>query len=357
MKKIILLFLLVLGLLMSTFIESAYAINTKTAKDEIGNISIESNQKIDDNLFTAGNTVSIKGVIEDDLFVAGNIINIEGEIKGNLFAAGNTINISGKINKDAFLAGNMINIQDNANIARDIAIGANSITINGKIGRNVFSGSSMLSINGQVEGDINAGTSSINIGDNAKIEGKFKYTNDKELNIQNSSLVKKGIEFNQIKSSEINITLKTKIITWLLGLIQFIILGIIFVLIIPKYFQKISEIITKNTLKNIGVGFIIFAIIPIAIFITIITIIGIPLSMIILGLFVLFSFLAKYWCAYCLGKYIGKNKYSPIVAMIVGATLLQILFFIPIIGFVAKIIILFIGLGAIYLSKPLSNAK
>lgn len=354
MKKIILKIIIVITLL-TLYANPAYAINPINTDKDTGNVTIESNQKIDDSIITAGNTISIKGTIEDNVFVAGSNINIDGEIKGNLFAIGNTININGQVKKDAFIIGNTVTIDEKAIIGKDLAFGGNTLQINGKINRNVWAGCSIITISNFIGGNLKINTSSIKVSENADIEGKLIYNAEKEINIENKETIKGGIEFNKIQNNKGKNTIKEKFYSWTIGLIQFILIGIILILIMPKYFQKLSEIITKNTFKSAGIGIIIFAIIPVIFFITLITIIGIPLSMILLGLIILFSYLAKFWCAYALGKYIIKNKYSAIISLILGAIILQTLFIIPIIGFLTKLIIIFIGLGSIYLSKPFDS--
>lgn len=336
-------------------IPKAHAITTISASEDSGDVTVESNETIDDNLATAGNNVYIRGVIEDDLFVAGANIKIEGEIKGNLFAAGNTVTISGKVHQDAFLGGNMVTIEDKASVGRDLLAGGNLVLIEGNVERNVLAGAANLDINGTIEGDVKAGTNSLNLGDNAKINGKLEYSGEKEIEENKTSKVQGEVKYDKPQKTKTNFT--SQISGWFVGLVKFLFVGILLVLLLPKWFDKIADVMGSNTLKSIGIGFLMLIIAPIIALIGLIILIGMPIAFIIGLIYILLLYIAKYWVAYCLGKTIGKGKWSPIITMIVGVVILQIIFLIPYIGVIAKFVVILAALGAIYLSKPLVSAK
>lgn len=336
----------------------AQALTTIKTSGDSADVSIESNEIIDDNVMTAGNNIYIRGVINDDLFVAGSNIKIEGEIKGNLFAAGNSINITGKIDKDVFLGGNFISISDNATIGRDLFIGGNLIEIDGNIGRNISIGGSIINLNGKAIGNANISAQTLNLGENSQIQGNLDYQTEKEIAQDKNSHIAGEIKYNQPdtnnkQKNNYNLNLSS----WLISLLQFLIIGILLVLIIPKWFNQIGETIQKQTLKSIGIGIIISIVAPILILIALITILGMPIAMIAGIIYVLLLAMARFWVAYCIGLWIGKNKFSPIITIIVGVLILQLIFLIPIISIIAKIIIMIIGLGAIYIVNPLKSAK
>lgn len=342
----------------------AKALTTINASDETGNVTVESNENINDNLATAGNNVYIRGIIEDDLFVAGSNINIEGEIKGNLFAAGNMVTINGKIHQDAFVAGNNVTFGENTSVGRDLYTAGNLLNINGEIGRNLMVGSAMLNLNAIVNGNTNAQTSSLKLGENASILGSLTYTGDTKIDTNNEQ-VKGEISYqepekntnNENNNNVSSIFTFGVIFNWIRSLLSFIAIGILLVLLMPKWFDKIGDIIAKNTLKSMGIGFLILIVAPIAAIIAIFTIIGIPITIIITLLYILILYIAKYWVAYCLGKYIGKGKWSPIATIAIGALILQIIFIIPFIGGLASFLTMLAGTGAIWLANPMSSAK
>lgn len=355
-KKFLTIFL---GVLMALFFMSSKTQAITTIKSENnGSITLESNENINDNVATAGNDIYIRGTIEDDLFVAGSNIKIDGEIKGNLFAAANTIEINGKIDKDTFLAGNSINIGENATLGQDAFIAGNILNIKGNIERNLSIGGSYINLDSNIKGDTKVTGQTLVIGDNAILDGNLNYTSEKELSSTEQEKIKGNTSYTQPneKTNQKN-NYNIDFTSWFVSLLQFLLFGIIIVLLMPKWTDEIAEYIKKDTLKTIGIGILAFIVVPILMIIMLITIVGIPIAIVTGLLFTLFIMFARFWVAYCIGKWIGKNKYSPIVTILVGALILQIIFLIPILSILAKIVVIFAGLGAIYLSNPLKSAK
>ena len=356
MKKIFTYFLVFIAFF--TIKTSAYAFSTISANNETGDVSINSDQTINDNVATAGNNVTIKGIINDDLYVAGANVTIDGEIKGTLFAAGNIVTINGKVDKDALIAGNVINVNSSSTIARDLFTAGNTITVDGKVGRDLYTTGAQSLLNNEVDGNVKAAIGAINLGNQAKIKGQLDYSNDKELTFNNKEAIEGGINFNKISTSESSTnTFQQQAINWLLSLVQFLLIGLILVLIIPKWLDQLATNIQNSFWKNLGIGFLILVAVPIAAIICLITIVGAPLMAILTGIYIFLMYIAKFWVAYYLGKLIGKNKYSPILTMSIGIFVLQILFFIPIIGSLASFATVLVGLGVIYTSNILKNAK
>lgn len=337
---------------------SAYAFSTVSTNNETGDVTIAGDQTINDNVATAGNNVIIKGTINDDLYVAGANITIDGEVKGTLFAAGNMVTINGKVDKDALIAGNVININSSSSIARDLFTAGNTITVDGKVGRDLYTTGAQVSLNNEINGNVKAAIGAINLGDQAKVKGQLSYTNDKELTINHKEAIEGGVNFNQVSdTTTATNNFKQQATNWLMSLLQFLLVSLIFVLIIPKWLDHLSENIKNNFWKNLGIGFLVLIVAPVLAIICLITVVGAPLMFIIAGLYIFFLYLAKFWVAYYLGKLIGKNKYSPILTMVIGVIILQVLFIIPIIGSLASFITVLVGLGSIYTSNILKSAK
>ena len=335
-------------------VQKTHALTTINTK-ESGEASIESNENIDDNVLIFGNNVYIRGTINDDLFVAGANIFIEGQIKGNLFVAGNIVKISGNVNKDVFGLANSFLLESNAYIERDLLMISNYITIDGDIGRNVSIGSTIMSINSQIKGNANITSQTFHLEENASIMGNLNYTSKQPIDSQNNSKINNEIIFTPSEQHEQ--TPKFNIYNWITSLIQFIVAGLILSLLVPKWLHAISKTIKNNILKSTGIGIVISIITPIIVIITLITIIGSPLSLIISILYLLMIVLCRFLVAYCIGSYIGKEKWHPAINMIIGATILHIIFYIPIVSFFVQITVVLIGLGAIYIINPIKTAK
>jgi cytoskeletal protein CcmA (bactofilin family) len=348
MKKTIL--YVILLVILSLTCSTTYALTTISADKTTGNVTIEKDQTIDDNLAVAGNNVIIRGNVKDSLFVAGSNVRIEGDIEGNLIVAGSNVIISGNIGKDAIIAGSSITIDSSSKIGRDLITAGSTVNIDGRTERNIKNGSSQININGVVNGNVDTYSPSITLGNNAKIEGTLKYHNNKEINIPNKEKVIGGIVFEQITQTKPQKSPGSFLFFNFIRLLQTLLLGLIFVLLAPRCFSKTANIVNSEPLKSFGWGILLLVAIPIIAIIVFLTIIGIPASMLLMMIYIFLMPVSYLIVAYYIGGLTGKGKWSPVVTMLIGILILWVIFLIPIISILANLIAVSLGLGAIYLS-------
>jgi cytoskeletal protein CcmA (bactofilin family) len=119
-KNLVLIFALVLAPLLLS-ISPVFSNNTIARKQ----VTITSNQVINDDLYLAGETFTIDGRVKGDAVLAGKQITINGIIDGDLIVAGQTVLINGTVNDDVRIAGQVLMLDSKAKIGDDlIAAGA-----------------------------------------------------------------------------------------------------------------------------------------------------------------------------------------------------------------------------------------
>jgi hypothetical protein len=111
---------------------------------------------VDNDIFLAGQTVTIDGTVQGDTMAVGNLVEINGEITGSLVAAGQTVKINGKIGGTTYVAALFVQIGPNAELTDNIYfVGLDRATEpTSKIGRDLVS----LTLGGKLTGDIGRNT-------------------------------------------------------------------------------------------------------------------------------------------------------------------------------------------------------
>ena len=71
-------------------------------------IVIGKDEIIDDDLFLAGNTITVDGTVNGNLFVMCSRAEINGTVNGNLVFAGQTLIVNGKVRDSSFGGGSEI---------------------------------------------------------------------------------------------------------------------------------------------------------------------------------------------------------------------------------------------------------
>jgi hypothetical protein len=144
-----------------------------------------------------------------------------------------------------------------------------------------------------------------------------------------------------------------KILFWLISTLAFIITGLLVNHILPKQTEEIVSTISTEFWKNLGLGLLFLVVMPLCIVLSAFTVIGIPVAILFLFLFITMIYVSRIYVGLWVGRTIlGYYKESFTTdffwPFLTGTILLGILWFIPLIGWVFKMLILLIGLGAMY---------
>jgi cytoskeletal protein CcmA (bactofilin family) len=358
MKKNVFVFIIVIILTLLSF-SGAYALTTIKSERGIGRVVIESDQIIDDNVATAANTVIVRGTINDSLFVAANSIRIEGTVQGNLIAAGNSIIITGSVQQDVIAAGNVVQLESDGQVGRDFVSTSNATTINGSVTRNVRNASGDLTINGTVNGDVTTASGTIALGSDASVAGNMEYYSETELDIPGAEQVEGEIVFRETRETPVRPGFPRALILFgFLMILHAVVLGIVIALLAPRWLALTNTVLFDNALKAFGYGILLLVAIPIIAVILMATIIALPIAFVLLLIYSLALIFSQFIVAYYIGTLIRKQRvWSPVLTMLLGVIILEFIFLIPLLGFLARIIVASLGLGAIFLINPLKTAS
>jgi hypothetical protein len=106
---------------------------------------------------------------------------------------------------------------------------------------------------------------------------------------------------------------------------------------------------------SMGWGLIVLILTPIVVFILLITIIGIPLSLMLLAFWILMMYPAKILAAIAIGRKLAALKFMPlnfhhslIAATVIGVVICWFVFSIPIIGWILCFLAFIWGMGGIW---------
>lgn len=187
---------------------------------------ISADETIGDDLYLAGENITIDGVINGDVVAFGKTVRINGKVNGSLFAAAQTIVIEGTVSGSARMAGSVMYLGEKAKVSgdilgvgyslelrkgattgRDVVYAGGQLLIAGQVTRNLTVATGGLELDGSVGGDVRAKVGEVGktttgpmfmpqpavaapsvargltIDPKAKIQGNLDYTQSKELAI------------------------------------------------------------------------------------------------------------------------------------------------------------------------------
>lgn len=320
--------------------------------------SVSVEEDTDSTTFVAGNTIDVKANVEGMNFVAGNVINLSST-QDYLFVAGNNITITNASAKDMFIAGDTITIRETE--VRDLYAAGDMITIDSKIARNAYLGGDKIIINSEIDGDVVISSDNIVLGENAIINGTLKYPEGVKVNKSDNASVNK---MKSYKSEEFNIELSFAdkyIVPTMISYISMLLIAFLLLTVCKKKFETVAKMSKKpiDMLKTVGIGLLGLIVIPVAAFILMLTLIGIPLSFIALIIYGILLYLSIIPTAYYFGNWLlEKNIKNNYLVLTLSLLALYILKVIPIIGGFVELAIICFGLGTyLFLIKDSVKVK
>ena len=332
--------------------------------------SLAANEKISDDFYIAGGNVSSAGAITGDLIAAGGNILINSAVTQDILAGGGSITILGTIGDDVRVGGGNITVSgavkgdvvvaggqtqiSGVGVGGDVVWAGGTIRIEAPVGGDLKLGGGEVYINAPIKGNVEFKGDKLTLGPAATIQGNLTYTSPKEAVLESGAVVSGETKYEPSKSMHegtkgaaatfFSLALFTK---FLMTLACALVVGLIF----TKYANAMVEGAVEKPLLELGRGFIILIVTPIASIVLLITVLGIPLG--ILGLlgFVAICIFASIAGPILLGSVAYKLAMKPHeyqvtwLTILIGAVLYSILGWIPIIGWLAKFIIFLIALG------------
>lgn len=348
------------------------------SSDQGGDITIE--ERVNDNLFVAGDRITVRGTIDGDLWVAGNQVEIEGRVTGDVYAAGAGVTVSGDVGGDVYACGNQVRVSapvggdmvaagqsvtlaEEARVGRDAVLGATSATLRGDIGRNVWGGAQDLAIAGSVGGNVSAEVADLTLQDGAEVSGDVSYRSDREAEVASGAQVRGDIERRPPRTRRTErpsaaAAVLAAILAFVRSLVAFALLTLAFTLLAPLCSRRSAETLEASPLASIGIGFAVFALTP---FVAgLVFVFGLFAGGWWLGLMLL----AAYWIAIVLGvvvaavfvggKLLGmarRDAVHPTLAGLLGILVLLIVGAVPFVGWLVMFVAMLFGLGALVLGS------
>lgn len=363
--KILLLTLLLSAVSFAGYIGFAQAHSVKTGDSVVAS----KDEKIDNTLYTAGNNVNIDSEVVGDLFCAGQTVNINGTVHGDVICAGQTVNINGTVEGDIRVAGQNItvdgNVEGNATIAAqaftltssgkiggDVTLGSADGTFSGSVGRDITAGGGTLVIASQVGRDITGTFEDIKLTSGARVQGGIDYTSSNQLQKETGAVVAGKVTQTvpkQTTSNKRGAIFGFSVGWFLYWFIAMIVTALALTLLFPRLFHVVTDRGMPRPWKALLAGFVASFAVPILLVILAITAVGIPLALILGLMWAIVAMLSGPVFGYYIGRHLLRGSRRPILIMLSGASLLLVLYFIPVIGFIALLSAFWIGSGMLLL--------
>ena len=305
--------------------------------------------------------ITINGTVNGDLIAFSNNITINGEIKGSARIAGTNLNVNGQIDHNINAFGTEINLSPNSTVGWDVLVAGVNGVFNGIISGNLHGYISAAKIAGKIGKNINlrintestaAGQGGLLITKDAVVAGSLTYSANQAAKIESPSSIVGAVVRQEIKNKEVSpINILSKIFYKLSALF---LIGLVVISLNKKVIYKTINNLEKKYWQSALIGLATLIVAPLIIIFFIFTIIGIPLSLILLAVYFIALFLAIIASSFFVGEFLLKKIFrkslNAFLVLIIGLLLFVLLSTIPLIGWPISFLFIVYGLGAIFLT-------
>ncbi len=333
---------------------NADGISFKTSRGNIYSAggSVDVTENAPNDIVAAGGNVIITGNAGNEVLAAGGTVLLLGKAGGDVRIAGGNISVNNEIGGEAVLAGGRIRLLPGTTIESDLIAASGDITVEGTVGGDARITGGTVTISGTVKKNAEIKARRLVIGQNAVINGTLRYEAPQEARIEHGAAIKGQTIFVPEKFAAPREKLRRFLWAW--WAVKFFAtaaaaLAIYFAL------RKKTEEFTLLALKRFGAelltGFIVLIVIPAAIVILFITVVGLLLGLIGAVFYIAFLAVSTVLGAVVFsgltGKYvIKKEPFLTWRVILLGVFIYQIIGLIPGVGWIIKFVFFLSALGA-----------
>lgn len=128
------------------------------------------------DLLVSGAQVVSRGDVTQDLLAAGFAVDVEGVTGGDVTAAGARVRLDGRTGGDATLSGVIVTLDRQAEVTGNVRLFAGTATLRGAVGGSAMVSASDIRVEGPVAGDLRLLGDAISFGPEARVAGRLIIT-------------------------------------------------------------------------------------------------------------------------------------------------------------------------------------
>ena len=302
-----------------------------------------------------GGDASFGGVTGGDYLGAGGKQAITGRIHGSLRAVAGQIHVAAAVDRNTTMVAGFVELDSAAIIARNAYIVGGTIQVNGTVQEGILAYGGAITLDGVVGRDVEVAGGTLRVGPHARIAGNLRYRMPAgKVHIDPAARIT-----GTVTALPVSNTGALWHVLWILG---FLLVGAVVVALFPRFMAEAAEILPDHPVRAALVGLGWGILIPIAIVIAAITVVGLPLAFLTAAVYVVVVCVASVPFAVWLGRLLlgaraREGLEGTLVNFIVGGFFLFVAGIIPLVGGWVSLIAGVLGLGTILLEAQALRAN
>jgi len=309
------------------------------------------------DVIVAGNTITISGPVAGDVLVFGSRVRILGDVSGNVRGIADILEIDGAVGKNVNVVAKSVLLGAATQVGWDELIGAQSVEVRGVVHGDIAGAVTQTTVAGSVGGNMSLALvhgGGIMLLPQAHITGNVRYSSpDTALTLAEGSVIEGTVQHTRTPDKEDTFSgfaVAVHLLLLLAYLFGMLVVGMVCLHIAKPFLEGTAKQLYKTLDKALWHGIAVTVLSPLIALALLLTIIGIPLGLLMLAGWVAAMYFAKIVVAHAIGKKLLPNiPTKPYVQFAGGAFVLVMLMGLPTIGWILKLLTVFVGMGSLWL--------
>ncbi|TET77823.1 polymer-forming cytoskeletal protein [candidate division TA06 bacterium] len=315
---------------------------------------------VNGDLFVAGGQVSIETSVAGDIWVSGGIISVGGSCVGDVRAAGYQVTLNGLIRSSGLAFCRSFTQAPESEVWGDLRFNCGKASIGGTVNGRLSGNAHTVRIDGTVRGGVRVEAERVMVGSNALIEGDLVYESANEAMIDQAATILGSAVHHVPESKEVvgaskeglfNFDLGMRVV-WFIGML---IVGLIMSVFSPNVLMRSNEILKTSPWVCLLTGFVLLVCLPAILLVLLVAVVGWPLMLLLSLFYVAGIAFSGIFVGLRLGKAllrkVRRARESIFWPMALGILVLAVISSTPFVGFLLRLVIVMLGLGAVAASQ------
>ncbi|WP_431218941.1 bactofilin family protein [Leifsonia xyli] len=286
---------------------------------------------VDGDVYAAGQSVTITGAVRGDVIAAAQSITISGTVDGNVRLAAQNVTLTGDVTRSGTIFAASLLVDRQARIGRDLVTAGSSIRLAGRIGRDVVASVADLTVDGTIGGDLT-------------------YSSSAAAHVRPDAVAGTVEHVQPQQAPRVEVSPWAIAGGWLLGVLYALVaLSLIMLaaaLLVPKWLNRVTDELFPSPWRALLVGLVAAIVVPIALLFLLVTIIGAPLALGLILIWIVLTLATFAFSAHYLGRLILRGHHHPVLTSFVGGVILIVGLQIPWLNILVWAAMVLFGLGA-----------
>jgi cytoskeletal protein CcmA (bactofilin family) len=305
---------------------------------------------VSEDLFATAQSAELSGTFEEDIWCIGNDIRTTGVFNNGARLMSRTLQIQGTGNGPVTVAGTTVKVDRSAVLNNGLLCLAENVIAEGNITGPVRIFAQRVTLGGKIDGNVSITAQEIVVLPGTRINGRLTYTAPDEL-ILPSSVILNGTLHKRLDISASKSLLKDNLPGHFLFGLAALVTGLVFAGLFPRYTASTLHALKASPGLCSLTGFAALVMMPLAAFLMLFTVVGFPLSILILLFYLILLYLSKIAVALWIGSLILRrsrfNQRKTGGPLAIGLILLYSLTAFKAVSFPVHLLIIMLGLGAL----------